>query len=172
MVADATLDDGERRCSTISPRESSYSRPPHRRNRFFRAVETAVAQETAVLETRRFLRAPIQYKKPAHRHTHHPRPTHPMHQRALKNTMARCCASRPSTEASRTLAHHRHHLSRPPPRPSHGRLDQFIPRPLAAPPALSSPPSPSVFRAPFSRGAHSPTHRSSTHHWSTPWVRQ
>ena len=52
---------------------ASYSRPPHRRNLFFRAVETAAAQETAVLETHRFLRAPTQETRT---HTHTPRASH------------------------------------------------------------------------------------------------
>ena len=151
---------------------ASYSRPPHRRNLFFRAVETAAAQETAVLETHRFLRARRRrrHKKPAHRHTPHARPTHPMRPRALQNTMAHCCASRPSTEASRTLAFHRQLCPAPGARVSltwpgisrHPAPARSAPSPLL---------SPVPFRAPFSRGAHSPTHRSSPHHWSTPWVR-
>lgn len=57
---DGTVAQNERvlvRCGASHVAVCAYSNPPHRRNRYFRVVETALVLETAVLETRGFLNA-------------------------------------------------------------------------------------------------------------------
>ena len=160
-----------------------YSNPPHRRNRYFRVVETALVLETAVLETRGFLNAA---RTPPRTHPHpsrgppvlnsplgeHPpsRHTHPMTSTSTSPSTSPSQAASvpqvlpPSTVSLHSASAHISSLfSLSPPAACPRRPRSMSPALHPRGPRTQSPPPPSCspLRA----------HSSSTHHWSTPWVR-